>query len=92
VGEVHRRRGRDRSAGDRVDVVGGRYGLSSKELTPAMVKAVFDNLQRDRPKNHFTVGIVIYFWTSDTLGQDRAYFISYNGGSVRPPGPLMSVG
>jgi Pyruvate/2-oxoacid:ferredoxin oxidoreductase gamma subunit len=34
-----------------------RYGLSSKEFTPAMVKAVFDNLKRAKPKNHFTVGI-----------------------------------
>jgi pyruvate-ferredoxin/flavodoxin oxidoreductase len=39
-------------------VVGGRYGLSSKEFTPAMVKAVFDELTRDAPKNHFTIGIV----------------------------------
>ncbi|MGA2180846.1 MAG: pyruvate:ferredoxin (flavodoxin) oxidoreductase [Verrucomicrobiota bacterium] len=38
-------------------VVGGRYGLSSKEFTPAMVKAVFDNLKSKQPKNHFTVGI-----------------------------------
>jgi len=38
-------------------IVGGRYGLSSKEFTPAMVKAVFDNLACDKPKNHFTVGI-----------------------------------
>ena len=38
-------------------VIGGRYGLSSKEFTPAMVKAVFDELSKDRPKNHFTVGI-----------------------------------
>jgi pyruvate-ferredoxin/flavodoxin oxidoreductase len=38
-------------------VVGGRYGLSSKEFTPAMVKAVFDNLASSKPKNHFTVGI-----------------------------------
>ena len=38
-------------------VVGGRYGLSSKDFTPAMVKAVFDNLQAASPKNHFTVGI-----------------------------------
>jgi pyruvate-ferredoxin/flavodoxin oxidoreductase len=38
-------------------VIGGRYGLSSKEFTPAMVKAVFDNLGIKRPKNHFTVGI-----------------------------------
>jgi pyruvate-ferredoxin/flavodoxin oxidoreductase len=39
-------------------IIGGRYGLSSKEFTPAMVKAVFDELTRDRPRNHFTVGIV----------------------------------
>jgi pyruvate-ferredoxin/flavodoxin oxidoreductase len=39
-------------------VVGGRYGLSSKEFTPAMVKAVFDNLCQPKPKNHFTVGII----------------------------------
>ncbi|MBP7415190.1 MAG: pyruvate:ferredoxin (flavodoxin) oxidoreductase [Pyrinomonadaceae bacterium] len=38
-------------------VVGGRYGLSSKEFTPAMVKSVFDNLTSGSPKNHFTVGI-----------------------------------
>ncbi|NLH17751.1 MAG: pyruvate:ferredoxin (flavodoxin) oxidoreductase [Phycisphaerae bacterium] len=37
--------------------VGGRYGLGSKEFTPAMVKAVFDNLDAGQPKNHFTVGI-----------------------------------
>ena len=40
-----------------VDVVGGRYGLSSKEFTPAMIKAVFNNLASASPKNHFTVGI-----------------------------------
>jgi len=39
-------------------VIGGRYGLSSKEFTPAMVKAVFDELAKPKPKNHFTVGIV----------------------------------
>jgi pyruvate-ferredoxin/flavodoxin oxidoreductase len=38
-------------------VVGGRYGLGSKEFTPGMVKAVFDNLDKENPKNHFTVGI-----------------------------------
>jgi pyruvate-ferredoxin/flavodoxin oxidoreductase len=38
-------------------VCGGRYGLSSKEFTPAMVKAVFDNLESDAPKRKFTVGI-----------------------------------
>jgi pyruvate-ferredoxin/flavodoxin oxidoreductase len=38
-------------------VIGGRYGLSSKEFTPAMVKAVFDEMLKDKPRNHFTVGI-----------------------------------
>jgi pyruvate-ferredoxin/flavodoxin oxidoreductase len=38
-------------------VIGGRYGLSSKEFTPAMVKGVFDNLAQPQPKNHFTIGI-----------------------------------
>ncbi len=38
-------------------VIGGRYGLSSKEFTPAMVKAVYDELLKPRPRNHFTIGI-----------------------------------
>ncbi len=38
-------------------VIGGRYGLGSKEFTPAMIKAVFDELTRSAPRNHFTVGI-----------------------------------
>ena len=38
-------------------IVGGRYGLSSKEFTPAMVKGIFDELENKKPKNHFTVGI-----------------------------------
>jgi len=38
-------------------IIGGRYGLSSKEFTPAMVKAVFDEMLKDKPRNHFTVGI-----------------------------------
>jgi pyruvate-ferredoxin/flavodoxin oxidoreductase len=42
---------------DAVRVVGGRYGLSSKEFTPAMVKAVYDNLKKPEPKDHFTIGI-----------------------------------
>ena len=41
-----------------IQVVGGRYGLGSKEFNPTMVKAVFDNLKKANPKNHFTVGIV----------------------------------
>ncbi len=39
-------------------IVGGRYGLGSKEFTPSMVKAIYDNLNAAEPKNHFTVGII----------------------------------
>jgi pyruvate-ferredoxin/flavodoxin oxidoreductase len=38
-------------------IIGGRYGLSSKEFTPAMVKGIFDELNKTAPKNHFTIGI-----------------------------------
>ena len=41
----------------RPTVVGGRYGLSSKEFTPAMVKGIYDELKKAAPKNHFTIGI-----------------------------------
>ncbi len=40
-----------------IEIVGGRYGLSSKEFTPAMIKAVFENLSKTKPKHHFTIGI-----------------------------------
>lgn len=39
-------------------IIGGRYGLSSKEFTPAMVKGIFDEMKKSQPKNHFTVGIL----------------------------------
>ena len=42
----------------RPDVVGGRYGLGSKEFNPGMAKSVLDNLSSEQPKNHFTVGII----------------------------------
>jgi len=45
-------------ADNRPVIVGGRYGLGSKDTTPTHIKAVFDNLKADSPKNHFTVGIV----------------------------------
>ncbi len=44
--------------GDQRTIVGGRYGLSSKQFTPTMAKTVFDNLKRDEPKDHFTIGLV----------------------------------
>lgn len=38
-------------------IIGGRYGISSKEFTPAMIKAIFDELKQPKTKNHFTIGI-----------------------------------
>lgn len=54
-------------------VIGGRYGLSSKEFTPAMVKAVFDELVTAKPKNHFTIGI-----HDDVTNTSLAYDASFN--------------
>ncbi len=53
-------------------IVGGRYGLSSKEFSPAMVKGVFDNLKSARPKNRFTIGI-----TEDVTGSSLDYDPSF---------------
>lgn len=53
-------------------IVGGRYGLGSKDFTPAMVKAVFDNISLSKPKNHFTIGI-----NDDVTGTSLAYDESY---------------
>ena len=44
-------------SGTKIKVIGGRYGLSSKDFTPSMVKAVFDELKKVQPKDSFTVGI-----------------------------------
>ncbi|HTK11030.1 MAG TPA: pyruvate:ferredoxin (flavodoxin) oxidoreductase [Ktedonobacteraceae bacterium] len=41
-----------------VRIIGGRYGLSSKEFTPAMVKGIYDEMRKEEPKNHFTIGIL----------------------------------
>lgn len=53
-------------------VIGGRYGLSSKEFTPAMIKGVFDALDSASPKNHFTVGIVDDV-THSSLSWDKSF-------------------
>jgi len=45
------------SLGKKPSAIGGRYGLSSKEFTPAMIRAIFDEARKDRPRNHFTIGI-----------------------------------
>ncbi|HET8527186.1 MAG TPA: pyruvate:ferredoxin (flavodoxin) oxidoreductase [Actinomycetota bacterium] len=55
-------------------VIGGRYGLSSKEFDPAMAKAVFDELAKEAPKDHFTVGIVDDV-SHSSLEVDRSFVI-----------------
>jgi len=59
-------------------VIGGRYGLGSKEFTPAMVKAVFDNLDAAKPKNGFTVGIIDDV-TNTSLEVDESFDIPSEG-------------
>ncbi|MCJ7543450.1 MAG: pyruvate:ferredoxin (flavodoxin) oxidoreductase [Phycisphaerae bacterium] len=60
-------------SGRAIKAVGGRYGLSSKEFTPAMVKAVFDELAKPTPRNHFTVGI-----NDDVTGTSLDYDESFS--------------
>lgn len=59
-------------------IVGGRYGLGSKDFTPAMVKAVFDNLDADKPKNGFTVGIIDDV-TNTSLDVDESFVLPGKG-------------
>ncbi|OGU76872.1 MAG: pyruvate:ferredoxin (flavodoxin) oxidoreductase [Ignavibacteria bacterium RBG_16_34_14] len=55
-------------------IVGGRYGLSSKEFTPAMIKSVFDDMKKDKPKNHFTIGIIDDV-TNTSLNYDPSFSV-----------------
>ncbi|HET9530786.1 MAG TPA: pyruvate:ferredoxin (flavodoxin) oxidoreductase [Blastocatellia bacterium] len=64
-------------------VIGGRYGLASKEFTPAMVKAVFDEAEKPKPKNHFCVGINDDV-TFTSLSYDPAFMIE-------PPDEVRAV-
>jgi len=59
-------------------LINGRYGLGSKEFTPSMVKAVYDNMSSDQPKNHFTVGIEDDV-THTSLPVDTGYDVSPEG-------------
>ena len=63
-------------------VIGGRYGLSSKEFTPGMIKAVFDELAKDAPKNSFTIGIHDDL-THTSLDWDAGYRTDAHVGSVQ---------
>jgi pyruvate-ferredoxin/flavodoxin oxidoreductase len=64
--------GGDVPAQSRARVIGGRYGLSSKEFNPAMVKGIFDEMLRARPANHFTIGIHDDV-THTSLGYDPSF-------------------
>ena len=64
-----------------VRVIGGRYGLGSKEFTPAMAKAVFDELTHDDPKRRFTVGIVDDV-SATSLTVDDTYRVEERGRSA----------
>ncbi len=68
---------------DRIRVIGGRYGLGSKEFNPAMVKAVFDELSKPNPKPEFTVGI-----NDDVSGLSLDYDPEFE---VIPPGMKQAV-
>ncbi|HUY14484.1 MAG TPA: pyruvate:ferredoxin (flavodoxin) oxidoreductase [Terriglobia bacterium] len=68
---------------DRPRVMGGRYGLSSKEFTPAMIKAIFDEMRKESPRNHFTIGIRDDV-THTSLSYDEAF-------STENPGTLRAI-
>jgi len=59
-------------------IIGGRYGLSSKEFTPAMIKAIYDELGKPKPKNHFTIGINDDV-THTSLKWDKNFFVPNEG-------------
>ncbi|MGD0065121.1 MAG: pyruvate:ferredoxin (flavodoxin) oxidoreductase, partial [Streptosporangiaceae bacterium] len=74
------------SSGERASlpvVTGGRYGLSSKELTPGMVAGVFAELAADRPRRRFTIGII-----DDVSGLSLPYDKSLD---IEPPGTIRAV-
>ncbi len=64
-------------------IIGGRYGLSSKEFTPGMVKAVYDELAKEKPKNHFTIGINDDL-SHTSLSWDKTF-------SIEPEGTVRAV-
>ena len=78
-------------------VIGGRYGLSSKEFTPAMVKAVFDEMARPRPKNHFTDrhprrchGTSLDYDPSFSTRAPTRYAVFYGLGRTAPSAPTRT--
>ena len=66
-----------------IKVIGGRYGLGSKDFTPAMVKGIFDEMARPEPKNHFTIGII-----DDVTYTSLEYDASFN---IEPPDVVRAL-
>ncbi|MDA3945293.1 MAG: pyruvate:ferredoxin (flavodoxin) oxidoreductase [Helicobacteraceae bacterium] len=75
VSTLNELREQDELGFDMPHIIGGRYGLSSKEFTPSMVKAIFDELLKPKPKNHFTIGINDDL-THTSLEWDRSFSIA----------------
>ncbi len=61
-----------------IEVVGGRYGLSSKEFTPSMVNGIFNELKKNNPKNHFTIGIVDDV-TNTSIDYSNDFVVKHDG-------------
>jgi pyruvate-ferredoxin/flavodoxin oxidoreductase len=70
------------ASGGRLAIIGGRYGLSSKEFTPGMIAGIFDELKKDKPKNHFTIGIIDDL-THTSLDWNPAYRVDAGTGVLR---------
>lgn len=67
----------DPSNRSKLQIIGGRYGIASKEFTPAMVKRIFEELKKRRPRNHFTIGINDDL-THTSLDYDKNFNIESN--------------
>jgi pyruvate-ferredoxin/flavodoxin oxidoreductase len=81
VGEAAARAGTPPGQAPRV--IGGRYGLGSKEFTPAMVKGIFDEMAKERPRAHFTIGI-----EDDVTHESLAYDASF---STEDPATVRAI-
>lgn len=83
VAALHEGSNADLSGTPRPRAIGGRYGLASKEFTPAMVKGIFAEMRQPEPKNHFTVGI-----TDDVTHRSLTYNAAF---TITQPGTVQCV-
>jgi len=78
ISETYQKPARKQGLLETPRIIGGRYGLGSKEFTPAMVKSVFDEMSKEDPKNHFSVGITDDV-TFNSLDCDPTFNVEPNG-------------